>query len=159
MLSIQNQQKTCSFFGHREIIVTKELKQKLRDIIENLITKENFVIFFFGGFGEFDNLCHEIVTKLKNKYSFVKRIYVCEDYNFVDRPHKRPKWLTKKDYEEFIYLDMRYTGFYQKIYFRNIEMIEQSDFILFYVNNTENSNAYKTMQYAKRKKKTFINIA
>ena len=67
--------------------------------------------------------------------------------------------LTKKDYEEFIYLDMRYTGFYQRIYFRNIEMIEQSDFILFYVNNTENSNAYKTMQYAKRKKKTFINIA
>ena len=159
MLSIQNQKKTCSFFGHREISVTKELKQKLRVIIENLITFENFVIFFFGGFGEFDNLCHEIVTELKNKYSFVKRIYVCEDYNFVDRPHKRPKWLAKEDYEEFIYLDMRYTRFYQRIYFRNIEMIEQSDFILFYVINTENSGAYKTMQYAKRKKKTFINIA
>lgn len=86
MLSIQNQQKTCSFFGHREIIVTKELKQKLIDIIENLITKENFVIFFFGGFGEFDNLCHEIVTKLKTNilllrgYMFVKIIILLIDH-------------------------------------------------------------------------------
>ncbi len=151
--------KVCSFFGHREICITEELKNKLRDVIESLITKENFGIFFFGGFGKFDDLCHEIVTELKNKYSFIKRMYVCEDYKFVDRPHKRPKWLTKEDYEEFIYLDMKYTGFYQRIYFRNLDMIEQSDFIIFYVNNTENSGVYKAMQYARRKKKTFINVA
>ena len=54
---------------------------------------------------------------------------------------------------------MKYTGFYQRIYFRNLEMIEQSDFIIFYVNNTENSGAHKAMQYAKRKKKAFINVA
>lgn len=38
-------------------------------------------------------------------------------------------------------------------------MINQSDFIIFYVNNKENSGAYKAMRYTKKKKKSFINIA
>lgn len=38
-------------------------------------------------------------------------------------------------------------------------MINQSDFIIFYVNKTENSGAYKALQYIKKKKKPFINIA
>ena len=62
--------KVCCFIGHREISVTEELKSKLKDIIENLINKENFGIFFFGGFGEFDDLCHEVVTALKKQIFF-----------------------------------------------------------------------------------------
>ena len=35
----------CSFFGHRKIEITEELKQKLREIIEDLIVNHNVSIF------------------------------------------------------------------------------------------------------------------
>ena len=38
-------------------------------------------------------------------------------------------------------------------------MINQSDYIIFYVtNNVSNSGAYKALEYAKRKKKNYVNI-
>lgn len=104
-------------------------------------------------------MCWKIVTYYKKQYSYIERIYVCEDYKFIDRPHKRPNWLRDENYEEFIYLDISYTGFYKRIYFRNCEMINQSDYIIFYVtNNVSNSGAYKALEYAKRKKKNYVNI-
>ena len=150
--------KICTFFGHREIRLTDELIGKLKKRILDLI-KNGFDIFYFGGFGDFDELCWKIVTYYKKQYSYIKRIYVCEDYKFIDRPHKRPNWLRDENYEEFIYLDISYTGFYKRIYFRNCEMINQSDYIIFYVtNNVSNSGAYKALEYAKRKKKNYVNI-
>ena len=49
--------KTCSFFGHFEIEITQQLKSDLNNKIEDLIVKENYGIFFFGGFSMFDELC------------------------------------------------------------------------------------------------------
>ena len=63
-----------------------------------------------------------------------------------------------EDFEEFIYLDLAFDWWYQRIYFRNVEMINQSDFVIFYVNRTAKSGAYKTFQYAKKIKKPFINL-
>ncbi len=37
-------------------------------------------------------------------------------------------------------------------------MIDDSDFVLFYVTEKENSGAYKAFKYAKSKKKNIINI-
>ena len=37
-------------------------------------------------------------------------------------------------------------------------MIDESDYCVFYVANTQNGGAYKAMQYAKRKKKAIINL-
>ena len=38
-------------------------------------------------------------------------------------------------------------------------MIKKSDFIMFYVEKTENSGAFKAMQFARKIKKNYINIA
>ena len=59
---------TCCFFGHRKIDETAELKNKLCGIIENLIVNEKIDTFFFGSKSQFNDLCHEIVTDLKEKY-------------------------------------------------------------------------------------------
>ena len=64
--------KVCSFFGHRKIEITKELKQKVKEVIEDLIVNHNVLTFLFGSRSEFDSLCHEVVTKLKEK--FVKKL-------------------------------------------------------------------------------------
>lgn len=40
--------KICSFFGHRKIEITAELKQKVSNEIENLIVNHNVTAFLFG---------------------------------------------------------------------------------------------------------------
>ena len=57
--------KTCSFIGHRKIDESEELKQRLINVIEDLIVNHNVFTFLFGSRSEFNDLCHEIVTNLK----------------------------------------------------------------------------------------------
>lgn len=148
--------KICSFFGHREICITKELRSKLLIEIEKLI-KKGFNIFYFGGFGDFDNLCWEVTTELKKQYKYIKRILCVIDLKSITQG-KLPKWIKKENYEEIIYLNLEFDWWYKRIYYRNCEMIKCSDFIIFYIEKTENSGAYKAMQYAKIRKKAYINI-
>ncbi|MGN0961047.1 MAG: hypothetical protein ACI4PF_02465 [Christensenellales bacterium] len=104
----------------------------------------------------FDELAWKIVTELKLKYQHIKRIFCLSDSKYQI---KRPIWLSSQDYEEFIYLDLEFDWWYKRIYYRNIEMINRSDIVIFYVNHTENSGAYKCLKYAFSKKKIIINLA
>ena len=71
----------------------------------------------------------------------------------------RSRWLKDENYEAFDYFDMKYTGFYSRIYFRNCEIIDHSDYCVFCVDeNADNSGALKALKYAKKKKKTLTNI-
>ncbi len=148
--------KTCSVFGHSTIEITKELESKLFETLKNLIDNgcENF---YFGGFGMFDELCHKVVSELKLTYNHIKRIFCVSDPRHL-RISKRPKWLKREDYEEFVYLDLEFDWWYQRIYYRNCAMIDKSDIIIFYAEERENSGAYKALKYAKQKKKSFINL-
>jgi len=150
--------KTLSFFGHSTIEITDTLKKDLRNLIRQKITQENYGVFLFGGFGKFDELAWEIVSELKKEYPHIKRIFVLTEEKHLKK-YKRPKYLKDEDYEEFIYLQLQYNGFRTRIYYRNIEMINISDFVIFYVNNTLNSGAYKIYKYAKLKKKQFCNLS
>ena len=58
--------KACSFFGHRDTPQTEELKQKVRETVERLIVGVD--TFLFGSRSKFDELCHIVVTELKEKY-------------------------------------------------------------------------------------------
>ena len=149
--------KVCSFFGHREIELAEELVERLKFKIEDLIVKDNVGFFYFGGFGMFDDLCWKVVTELKLKYANIKRIFCLSDPRHL-RVNKRPRNLRDEDYEDFIYLDLDFDWWYQRIYYRNIEMINQSDFVIFCVKNTSNSGAYKAYQYAVKKKKNIVNM-
>jgi len=63
----------CCFIGHREINVTDELKEKLRVVIEHLITDESIDTFLFGSKSHFDALCYDIVTETKKKHPHIKK--------------------------------------------------------------------------------------
>ena len=146
-------------FGHRDMTFNEKEREYLYDLFEDMIVNKNIHIFLFGGFGGFDDFCHEIISELKKKYPQIKRVYVCEFYKYIERPNKRPAWLKNEDYEAFEYYEMNYTGFYQRIYFRNCEIIDHSDFCVFCVDENNNqSGAKKALEYAKRKKKNIINV-
>lgn len=149
--------KICSFFGHREVENFCQIKIKLLKELERLVCAEGYGVFLFGGFGDFDNLCFEVVTELKKKYNHISRIYCLEDERYL-QTSKRPKYLNDKDYDEYVYLIPNCSHWYKRIYYRNIAMIDKSDKILFYAEKRENSGAFKALKYAIRSSKNFINL-
>ena len=150
--------KVCSFFGHRKIEITEELKQKVKAIIEDLIVNHNVLTFLFGSRSEFDHLCHLIVTELKVKYYDIKRIaYTCRSESCILESEKE-KWqrilsnLYKEDisvlgYEDEFEHKNKYTSGKASYVERNQAMIDDSDYCVFYYD--ENYRPEKR-KYAKR---------
>ena len=78
---------TCCFFGHRKINNSSELRIKLSVLIEKLIVINGIDTFLFSSKSEFNDLCYETVTKLKEKYPHIKRIYVRAEYPYIDQSY------------------------------------------------------------------------
>ena len=62
--------KTCCFFGHRE--VTHNIKPKLTEIIEKLITEDGVTDFYVGHQGQFDSMVFQVLKELKVKYPKIR---------------------------------------------------------------------------------------
>ncbi|MFI3229024.1 MAG: hypothetical protein R3Y23_02505 [Bacillota bacterium] len=149
-------EKICSCFGHRDVELTPELEKAIADTVASLF-QQGASIFYFGGFGDFDKYCHTAVTRMKEKHPNIKRVYCLEDERYL-RESKRPKYLKAEDYEEFIYIPLKYDYWYTRIYYRNLEIMDSSDFIIFYIRNEEKSGAYKCYKYARQNKFNIIKV-
>ncbi|MBR6510510.1 MAG: DUF1273 family protein [Clostridia bacterium] len=120
---------TVCFFGHRKINETEELKIRLYKTIEKLIKNENVDTFIFGSKSQFDDLCLKIVTKIKEKYPNIKRIYVRAEYEIISEQYKN---YLLKSYEETYYPEkIKNSG--RAVYVeRNFEMINKSRICIIY---------------------------
>ncbi len=121
--------RTCCFFGHRKISDTTELRTQLCEVIENLILKENIDTFLFGSKSEFNSLCHEIVTDLKEKYPHIKRIYVRAEYPYINYDYKN---YLLQDYEDTYYPERMINAGRAAYVERNFEMIDKSSVCIVY---------------------------
>ena len=148
--------KVCSFFGHSKIGEKENLRESICEYLKTMI-KKGFERFLFGGFGEFDNLCYEVVSKLQKEYPHIKRVYVlCQEKDI--QKLKTGRILLANEYDEAVYFPLRYDYWYTRIYYRNCEMIDHSDHIIFYAENRKESGAYKALKYALKMKKEIINF-
>lgn len=146
--------RTCCFFGHSEIYGERDkLIPILKSKIEDLILTENVEQFLFGGYGSFDGLCHEVVNILKQQYPHIQTIYVFAYYRPLDESMKD---ITQR-YDSTFYPGLETKPLKFAITYRNQEMIDMSDFCIFYVNHRW-GGAAKTLLYAKRKKKNIVNL-
>lgn len=66
---MDNTEKTCCFFGHRE--VTHNIRPKLTEIIEKLIVGEGVTDFYAGHQGQFDSMVYSVLKELKEKYPHI----------------------------------------------------------------------------------------
>ena len=151
------EERICSFFGHRDIDVTDRLYALTALEIMRAV-ELGCHTFYFGGYGDFDNLCHKIVTKIRNENPELKirRIYCVSQERYL---RQNVRYFNREDYDEIIYLTPSFEGWYKSIYFRNCAMIDKSHLIIFYAESKEDSGAYKAYKYAKRKKdKQVINL-
>ena len=150
-------QKVCSCFGHFDVEITDELKARTSKEIEKAIA-EGVRIFLFGGRSDFDDLVYDIVAekKAQNSQLDIKRIF----YFALDKQlRKPPRWFQRKEYEGYDCPCKDFDWWYTAIYYRNCAMIDQSDLILFYAEERENSGAYKAYKYAVKSHKNIINFA
>lgn len=149
--------KICSFFGHRDVNITERIYEMTAAEI-NKVSEFGCRTFYFGGNGDFDGLCYKIVSKIweENPEFEIKRIYCVSQERYL---RKKVRYFSSEDYDEIIYLEPSFDGWYKSIYFRNCAMIDKSDYIIFYAENKEESGAYKAYKYAQKKKgKTIVNL-
>ncbi len=160
MKTNENILHTCCFIGHREIDESDQLKERLRKEIERLIEKENIDTFLFGSKSRFNDLCYQTVTRLKDKYPHIKRIYVRAEYEHIN-----------DNYTAYL------LGAYQQTYYpknimgagkaayvkRNFEMIIDSRFCIFYYDENYNPQTRKSgtkiaLDYAIKLNKEIIRL-
>ena len=148
-------ENTCCFFGHRTINETEEVKLKLYEIIEKLIVEKQVDTFLFGSKSRFNSLCQETVTKIKEKYPHIKRVYVRAEYPDIKEQYTN---YLLESYEDTYYPE-HIIGSGRAAYVeRNYEMIDNSHFCIVYYDEANTPTNRKSgtkiaLDYAIKKKK------
>ena len=155
--------KACSFFGHRDTPQTDELKQKVRETVERLIVEEDVDTFLFGSRSKFDELCHMVVTELKEKYPHIQRIaYLCKHESGClvgagMEQKRRIKELTGRDvyvpeYEEIKKSDRVNSAGRAAYVERNQWVIDESNVVVIFIRLGSLNNGTKiAFEHAKKK--------
>ena len=162
--------KVCSFIGHRDTPQTEELKRKVKETVERLIMQEGVDAFLFGSRSNFDELCHIVVTELKEKYPHIQRIaYLCKHESGClvgagMEQKRRIKELIGRDvyvpeYEDIRKSDRVNSAGRAAYVERNQLMIDESDFVIFRIDRKTKSAVSGTLiayGYAKKNNKRTI---
>ena len=152
---------TCCFIGHRTIFESEHVNSQLINIIEKLIINKNVDTFLFGSKSQFNTLSLKAVTKLKEKYPHIKRVYVRAEYKYIDDNFKN---YLLQNYEDTYYPE-KISGAGKAVYIeRNYEMIDNSDFCViyydgYYIPTNRKGGTKIAFEYAKKQGKEIINIA
>lgn len=153
-------ENTCCFIGHRTINETEELKSKLYETIEKLIVENSVDTFLFGSKSRFNDLCHEIVTEIKEKYPHIKRTFVRAEYQNIDETCKA---YLLENYEDTYYPE-KIIGAGKAVYVElNCEIIDKSRFCIVYYSEQNAPTIRKSctkiaLDYAMKQGKRIINI-
>ncbi len=141
---------TCTFFGHKD--APKEIEPMLSSTIVELIENKNVFNFYVGNHGNFDYMVKRCLIELKNFYHINYAVvmaylpgkkYYSDDESFIDTIIPNGIETVPRKFA---------------INYRNKWMIEQSDYVVTYVNRNIGGAAW-FKELAERKKKTIINIA
>ncbi len=151
---------TACFFGHRTISETEELKSKLIEIIEKLIVDKQVDVFLFGSKSQFDSLCLELVTDIKEKYPHIKRIYVRAEFPYISERYKN---YLLRSYEDTYYPEKIRNSGKAAYVERNYEMIDNSRYCVIYYDEPNAPTARKSgtkiaLDYAVKKCKNIISV-
>lgn len=134
-----------TFCGHREVSDSERVEQWLRQVCTDLIA-QGADEFFLGGYGHFDFMSAAVLRELKNPHPHIRLVLVL--------PYLNSNMLTDR-YDETVYPPLESVPKRYAISRRNEWMVCESDVIVAYVIRGF-GGAAKTLDYARRKKKTII---
>ena len=141
---------TCC--GHSRCFLTDDEIIRLENCLTNIIEKEPTCTFYLGGYGNFDRICFDVLTKLKQQYTSIKRVFVTPYIYNYDKLKN-----LSITYDDTIYPPIENTPLRFAIDKRNKWMIQSSNLLICYVANTF-GGAYNIYKYAKNKNLEIINI-
>ncbi|MBE7020387.1 MAG: hypothetical protein E7411_03005 [Ruminococcaceae bacterium] len=146
----------CCFVGHRDTIMTDEIRIKLRDSAENLIVNHNVRKFFVGNYGGFDKGSAFVISELKAKYPDIELELVLP---YLTKEIIENKYVPGAKYDSILLADIpEKTPKRYHIIKCNEYMVNNSDYIICYIIRSW-GGANATLNYAKQRKKQIINIA
>ncbi len=125
----------CTFFGHREIYNTDEVKELLYDILTEIIEKRGIKQFLVGNSGKFDRLVLLSLRKLSHTHNIDYKVVLA--YINVDNDEC---WGYRPN--ETVFPDiLEKTPFRFAIDKRNRWMIKNSGMVVTYINNSFGGSA------------------
>lgn len=150
-----NKSINCSFIGHRKVENSERVAAILKETIISLIEENGVNTFLFGSRSEFDDICHQVVSELRERYPHIKRIaYTCRsEWACMENEreeHERgfgelmKKKVSLKGYEGEIEFDKKYKAGRASYIERNQAMMNDSAFCIFYCNNSYTPSTSKS---------------
>ena len=148
---------TVSFFGHRVIEDPLRIEQRLEMLIRKLLKEKEYVEFLVGRDGEFDQIVSSIIRHCKRTFRGDNSTHVWVlPYPTADFRDNEDAY--REYYDEIEICEASAGGHFKGAYStRNREMVNRSNLIVFCVQH-ESGGAWQIMKYAKKQRKTCINI-
>ena len=145
-----------SFLGHSSLYNCNDLFEGVKKAIIDNISADDNVVFLCGGYGDFDDLCARVCRLIKEERGNCEIVFVTP-YIIVGQQEKIKNRMSLELYDSIVYPPLEKTPLKFAISKRNEWMIDQSDFVIAYVEHSF-GGAYQTLSYARRKKKRVINL-
>ena len=145
-----------SFIGHGQLSGEAELYQKLREVLDRFLPREESVLFFCGGYGDFDRLCASVCREVKSHYSQGEMVFI-SPYGTESFLKKAKELIDLGLYDSMIYPPIENCPPRYAILKRNEWIVDHSDLIISYVTH-DFGGAYKALEYAKKKKKNILDL-
>ena len=143
-----------TFCGHSNCLFSDEEKEKLKQLFINEIRKNPTCKFYLGGYGDFDSLCLRTLRELKKEFQNIELIFITP---YIDKNFSKLEF-AKSYYDDVIFPPIENVPRKFAILKRNEWMVDSADLVIAYVKYSW-GGAVKTLEYAKRKKVEFFNLA
>ena len=153
--------KVISFFGHRQLFGNREnIRDKVFKQVKSFIVNDDVNVCIVGNHGEFDKMALSICIELKEKYKNIKINLAIANLTYLKKQNNETynyfNELKNKGIEIVIY-DIEEIYYKRKITETNRKIIEQSDIVICYVDESKiKSGAKNSYKYAKRLGKNVI---
>jgi len=147
--------KSCAFFGNRDFNAER-YRDKLLDIIIDLIENKGVTQFYSGFRGHFDAYCSSLVYGLKARYPQIKNTmvlsYLPEPREDGESGFKLPQF-----FDDSVYLLERQAPKRFAIVETNKCLVNKADFIVVGI-VAHFGGAYTACEYAHKRKKPIISV-
>lgn len=145
---------TCTFFGHRNVLVCSPIE--IENAIEALIKEYKDVRFLVGDHGRFDYEVKNILVGLKQKYANIDLVWVLtsvKKYLCLEKENRNYRYYDYKIY------DIELLHYKKIITFTNKRMVDECDYVICAVDMDKFfSGAVAAVKYAIKKNKKVINL-
>ena len=150
--------KTCCFFGHRKLINDFLIRRRLLIVVEKLIN-DGYYRFMIGTHGEFDSLALSVCRELRKKYE-IKIVVVFTSLSKLNRAKfTNVSCVDLYDDCETVFFETEECYFKQHIIVANQKIINESNFVICYIDVSKNKSGAKiAVDYALKKEVNIFNL-